>query len=50
MPGTGRDPKTYNTINSVTYDANTNRLILRATAGDGSKFALVMNSWPKPIA
>jgi hypothetical protein len=32
MPGTGKDPKTYTTMNEVRYAPDGNHLIIKATA------------------
>jgi hypothetical protein len=52
MPGTGKDNKTYATINEVRYSNDGNQLIIKATAGDASivEFKVQVIGWPKPLA
>jgi hypothetical protein len=51
MPGTGKDPKSYATINEVRYAPDGNHLIIKATAVDSSvvEFTVQIVGWPKPV-
>jgi hypothetical protein len=51
MSGTGKDPKSYPTINEVRYAPDGNHLIIKATAADTSvvEFKVQVVGWPKPI-
>jgi hypothetical protein len=51
MPGTGKDPKSYATINEVRYAPDGNHLIIKATAADTSvvEFTVQIVGWPKPV-
>jgi hypothetical protein len=51
VPGTGKDNKTYATINEVRYSTDGNHLIIKATAADSSvvEFKVQVVGWPKPI-
>jgi hypothetical protein len=51
MPGTGRDNKSYATINEVQYDNAGNHLIIKATPADTSvaEFKVQVIGWPKPL-
>jgi hypothetical protein len=52
MPGTGKDNKTYTTINEVRYSNDGNYLIIKVTAADASvvEFKVQVVGWPKAIA
>jgi hypothetical protein len=51
-PGTGKDPKTYTTINEVRYAPDGNHLIIKATAADTSvvEFKCRSSAGPSPLA
>jgi hypothetical protein len=51
VPGTGKDNKTYTTINEVRYSNDGNHLIIKAMAADTSvvEFTVQVVGWPKPI-